>query len=181
MRKSEYTDWKYTEYDKIERSNTATVYVIEAEQGEKEVDLYYAEDGTLIKVVNDSDNGNNNFQPVTIPQAINDAINEMYAGATIVEFDQEKIGFEVDILHNNIYKDVYFDSENQWIYTEWDVKIADVPAIVMNALKASEYKDYKIDDIDLIEKPAGIFYLFELEQGEREIDLTISAEGTIVP
>ncbi|WP_293717086.1 PepSY-like domain-containing protein [uncultured Parabacteroides sp.] len=181
LRKSEYTDWKYTEYDKIERSNTATVYVIEAEQGEKEVDLYYAEDGTLIKVVNDSDNGNNNFQPVTIPQAINDAINEMYAGATIVEFDQEKIGFEVDILHNNIYKDVYFDSENQWIYTEWDVKIADVPAIVMNALKASEYKDYKIDDIDLIEKPAGIFYLFELEQGEREIDLTISAEGTIVP
>ena len=49
----------------------------------------------------------------------------------------------------------------------------------MNALKASEYKDYKIDDIDLIEKPAGIFYLFELEQGEREIDLTISAEGNI--
>lgn len=180
LKKSEYKDWKYTDYDKLERSNTATVYVIEAELGEKEVDLYYAEDGTLVKVVNDSDD-DNNFQPADIPQAITDAINEMYPGATIVEFDQEKIGFEVNILHNSIYKDVYFNTNNEWISTEWDIKEAAIPAIVMSALKASEYKDYRIDDIDLIEKPAGIFYLFELEQGEREIDLTISAEGTIVP
>lgn len=176
LNSSEYKNWNKKDFDKLERSNTATVYVIEVEQGEQEFDLYYTENGTLLKAVPDDDN---NFQPVVIPQAIKDAINEMYAGATIVEFDQEKNGFEVDILHNNIYKDVYFNSENQWIYTEWDIKIADVPTIVMNALKVSEYKDYKIDDIDLIEKPAGIFYLFELEQGEREIDLTISAEGNI--
>ena len=39
----------------------------------------------------------------------------------MLEFDQEKNGFEVDILHNNIYKDVYFNTENQWISTEWDI------------------------------------------------------------
>ena len=55
LKKSIYADWKYTDYDKLERSNAATVYVIEAEQGEKEVDLYYTEDGVLIKVVNDSE------------------------------------------------------------------------------------------------------------------------------
>lgn len=179
LRANEYADWKYTDFDKLERSNAATIYVIEAEQGEKEVDLYYAEDGTLIKVVNDTDDDNSHFQPTTIPQAITDAINEMYAGATIVDFDQEKNGFEVDILHNSIYKDVYFNAANEWISTEWDITEDKVPAIVMNALKASDYKNYRIEDIDQIEKPAGTFYLFELEQGDNDVEVTISAEGNI--
>ena len=179
LRANEYKDWKYTEFDKLERSNAATIYVIEAEQGEKEVDLYYTEDGVLIKVINDSDNGNNNFQPVVIPQAISDAINEMYPGATVLEFDQEKNGFEVDILHNNIYKDVYFNTENQWVSTEWDITKDQVPAIVMNALQASEYKNYKIDDIDLIEKPEGTFYVFDLEQGDNDVKVTFDSEGNI--
>ena len=179
LRANEYADWKYTDFDKLERSNAATIYVIEAEQGEKEVDLYYAEDGTLIKVVNDTDDDNSHFQPTTIPQAITDAINEMYAGATIVDFDQEKNGFEVDILHNSVYKDVYFNAANEWVSTEWDITEDKVPAIVMNALKASDYKNYRIEDIDQIEKPAGTFYLFELEQGDNDVEVTISAEGNI--
>lgn len=179
LRANEYGDWKYTDFDKLERSNAATIYVIEAEQGEKEVDLYYAEDGTLIKVVNDTDDDNSHFQPTTIPQAITDAINEMYAGATVVDFDQEKNGFEVDILHNSVYKDVYFNAANEWISTEWDITEDKVPAIVMNALKASDYKNYRIEDIDQIEKPAGTFYLFELEQGGNDVEVTISAEGNI--
>ena len=179
LRANEYADWKYTDFDKLERSNAATIYVIEAEQGEKEVDLYYAEDGTLIKVVNDTDDDNSHFQPTTIPQAITDAIDEMYAGATIVDFDQEKNGFEVDILHNSVYKDVYFNAANEWVSTEWDITEDKVPAIVMNALKASDYKNYRIEDIDQIEKPAGTFYLFELEQGDNDVEVTISAEGNI--
>lgn len=179
LRANEYADWKYTDFDKLERSNAATIYVIEAEQGEKEVDLYYAEDGTLIKVVNDTDDDNSHFQPTIIPQAITDAIDEMYAGATVVDFDQEKNGFEVDILHNSVYKDVYFNAANEWISTEWDITEDKVPAIVMNALKASDYKNYRIEDIDQIEKPAGTFYLFELEQGDNDVEVTISAEGNI--
>ena len=49
----------------------------------------------------------------------------------------------------------------------------------MDALKTSEYKNYRIDDIDQIEKPAGTFYLFELEQGDNDVEVTISAEGKI--
>lgn len=179
LRANEYADWKYTDFDKLERSNAATIYVIEAEQGEKEVDLYYAEDGTLIKVVNDTDDDNSHFQPTTIPQAITDAIDEMYAGATVVDFDQEKNGFEVDILHNSVYKDVYFNAANEWVSTEWDITEDKVPAIVMDALKTSDYKNYRIEDIDQIEKPAGTFYLFELEQGDNDVEVTISAEGNI--
>ena len=43
LKSSEYKDWKSTDFDKLERSNTATVYVIEVEQGEQEFDLYYTD------------------------------------------------------------------------------------------------------------------------------------------
>lgn len=177
LKDSEYKDWKSTDFDKLERSNAATVYVIEVEQGEQEFDLYYTEDGILLKAVPDNDN--DNFQPTVVPQAITDAINEMYPGATILEFDSEKTGFEVDILHNNIYKDVYFNTGNEWLYTEWDIKEVNLPAIIMNAYKASDYKDYRIDDIDVIENPTGISYVLELEKGNDEVKMTISAEGKI--
>lgn len=177
LNSGEYKDWKPTDFDKLERSNAATVYVIEVEQGEQEFDLYYTEDGILLKAVPDDDN--DNFQPTVVPQAITDAINEMYPGATILEFDSEKTGFEVDILHNNIYKDVYFNTGNEWLYTEWDIKEVNLPAIIMNAYKASDYKDYRIDDIDVIENPAGISYVLELEKGNDEVKMTISSEGKI--
>lgn len=177
LRGSEYKDWKSTDFDKLERSNAATVYVIEVEQGEQEFDLYYTEDGILLKAIPDDDN--DNFQPTVVPQAITDAINEMYPGATVLEFDSEKTGFEVDILHNNIYKDVYFNTGNEWLYTEWDIKEVNLPAIIMNAYKASDYKDYRIDDIDVIENPAGTSYVLELEKGNDEVKMTISAEGKI--
>lgn len=177
LKDSEYKDWKTTDFDKLERYNAATVYVIEVEQGEQEFDLYYTEDGVLLKAVPDDDN--DNFQPTVIPQAITDAINEMYPGATILEFDSEKTGFEVDILHKNIYKDVYFNTGNEWLYTEWDIKEVNLPDIIMNAYKASEYKDYRIDDIDVIENPTGISYVLELEKGNDEVKMTISSEGKI--
>lgn len=177
LKSSEYKDWKSTDFDKLERSNAATVYVIEVEQGEQEFDLYYTEDGILLKAVPDDDN--DNFQPTVVPQAITDAINEMYPGATVLEFDSEKTGFEVDILHNNIYKDVYFNTGNEWLYTEWDIKEVNLPAIIMNAYKASDYKDYRIDDIDVIENPTGISYVLELEKGNDEVKMTISSEGKI--
>jgi len=49
----------------------------------------------------------------------------------------------------------------------------------MNALQASEYKNYTIDDIDLIEKPEGTFYVFDLEQGDNDVKVTFDSEGNI--
>lgn len=178
LEKGEYSQWQRTDIDRVERFNTATVYVIEVEQGNQEIDLYYAEDGTLIRFVIDDDN-DDNFRPIVIPQAITDAINEMYPGAIIEEYDTERNSIEVDIRHNNIHKDVTFDLQYVWISTDWDITASQVPAIVMDALKASDYKGYKIDDIDLIERPAGIFYMFELEQGDNEIKVLFNSEGII--
>lgn len=49
----EYASWQKEDVDKLERADREmAVYVIEVEQGAREMDLYYNEDGTFIKAVN---------------------------------------------------------------------------------------------------------------------------------
>lgn len=174
---SEYSKWRLEDVDKLERVNTATLYIIEVEKGEVENDLYYAEDGTLIKTVADGEN--TGYEPTVIPDAIQKFLTEHYPGATILEYDREKLGVEVDILDKGIHKEVVFNTLNEWVYTEWDIRFADVPQVVTAALKASQYGGYEIDDIDVIEKSDRLFYVFELEQGNKEITVTYTPDGHI--
>lgn len=175
--KGQYSAWHVDDIDMIERYNMATVYIIEVEKGETDIDLYYAEDGQLIKEVTEG-TGEPHY-PTEVTKAINDFINEKYAGAVILEYDNEKYGVEVDILHNNIYKDVYFNTSGEWMRTEWDIRVIDVPAVVMATVKSSAYGDYEIDDVEIHETPEGILYVFELEKGESEVYLSVKEDGTI--
>lgn len=177
---SPYAQWKVEDIDMLERKDTGTIYIIEVEQGNQEIDLHYTPEGILIKEVADSDN-HNGYQPSVIPNNVKDLIAEMYPGAVILEIENEKGGKEVDILHNNIHKEVLFDANNNWVYTTWEIRQNDVPGNVMEVLNNSAYASYRIDDIDVIEKPdSDLLYVFELEQGKKEIRLTITAAGTIV-
>ncbi len=178
FKSSMYATWRVEDVDKLERSETEVIYIIEVEEGKNEFDLYYTEDGTLIKEVNDNDQ--NGYEPITLPSSVTEKINEMYPGAKILEFEREHSNLEVDILDGRIHKDVIFNDKNEWLYTEWEIRTSDVPEVVMTALKTTEYANYKIDDIDVFEKPDGLFYVFELESGNKEVHLTIKADGTIV-
>ena len=86
---SEYKDWRVDDVDMLERVEMETMYVIEVEKSKQEFDLFYAEDGTLVKAVEDVDN-NNNYQPNTVPEVLKNFINNNYPQATIVDIEIEK-------------------------------------------------------------------------------------------
>ena len=162
---SEYKDWQREDVDMLERIEMETVYVIEVEKSKQEFDLFYAEDGTLIKAVEDIDN-NNNYQPNMVPEVLKNFINEKYPQATIVDIEVEKGITEIDILHENKAKELHFNSANEWLYTTWDVRereIQDIATKVQN-----DNPGFKIDDIDYKEK------------GNQEIHVTVDMEGNVV-
>jgi len=176
---SEYATWRVDDVDKIERLNSETVYVIEVESGKQEYDLYYGEDGSLIKAV--QDDGNAEHLPLTISQKVIDKIRELYPGANaFLEFDREGSYLEIEIKDGNIFKEVYFDSTEEWVCSKWDIRRSDVPAVVMNALKASEYGSYELDDVDMLHNANGLFYLFEMEKGDKDYYCMFSEDGTQV-
>ena len=175
---SEYKDWRVDDVDMLERIEMETVYVIEVEKSKQEFDLFYAEDGTLIKAVEDIDN-NNNYQPNTVPEVLKNFINEKYPQATIVDIEVEKGITEIDILHENKAKELHFNSTNEWLYTTWDVREREIQDIATKVL--NDNPGFKIDDIDYKESADGSeVYIFELEKGNQEIHVTVGMEGNVV-
>lgn len=173
----QYGTWRVDDVDKIERYDTANMYVVEVERGETEVELHYTDDGALVKEIMDND-GNNQHFPSIIPEVLKNLVQELYPGAVILEVDSEGPATEIDILHDGNHKEVLVDAGNRWIRTEWEIRTNEVPEVVMTALRASAYASYRIDDVNVIENVDGRFYEFELEQGDREVTVMFSADGT---
>lgn len=95
--------------------------------------------------------------------------------------EKEKNGMtEVEIVHGSISKDVMFTAEGAWAYTIWDISKRHLEDVVKNAVTAA-HPGYVIDDADFIETPDGSYFLVEMEQGEREIYVKVTAEGEILP
>ena len=174
-----YASWRVDDVDLLEQSGRGNIYVLDAESGEQEMTLHYSENGDLINEVPDG-NQNRPIQPTPSPDAITNLIQERYPNATILEIDTDNQYTEVDILDNRIHKEVIFDAQEQWLYTEWEIRQTEVPAIVMNAFNASEYASYRIDDIHCVERTDGIYYAFDLELGDRDYIATFDAEGNLI-
>lgn len=125
---------------------------------------------------------NDDYNPSKLDTAITDFISANYTGSKILDAEKEHGGtIKVDILHDGIYKEVYFGNSNQWQYTEWDIRRADIPQSVLDAISSSEYASYIIDDVDFVQTPEKEYYHVELEQGKHQVWLSITAAGEILP
>ena len=172
----EYGKWEVEDVDKLERVDIETIYIIETELEDQEVALHYLSNGTLVKTLMDNDN--RGYQPENTPPTVLQFIQQKYPQANIVEIDQDKGLLKIDIIDNQIMKEVIFNHQNQWVVTTWEVWQNNVPENVMNILKTSSYANYRIDDIDYEERADGsIVYIFEIEQGDREFDIMIDANN----
>lgn len=147
-----------------------------------DMDLHYSADGILIKAVNDDGNGNNESllpdAPSNMVTAVTELIQKNYPNARIIEIEQEKGMIEVDIIHENQSKEVLLSTNYEWISTSWDVYV--LPVKVTDAIKASQYSGYVVDDAEYFETPAGNYYWIELEQGEKEVKVKINEDGQFI-
>lgn len=176
---SQYAQWRVEDVDMVERRAMETVYVIEVESGNQEIDLHYNVDGILVKEVSDMGGGAGNYLPSELTDAMRAFIEEHYPGASIIETDLEPNWMEVDIIHDRTAKEVRFTTTGEWIYTSWDVRMTDVPQVVKDAAQAA-YPGFRMDDADYVQTPAGDYYLIELEKGEQDVYVKVQADGTVL-
>jgi hypothetical protein len=117
------------------------------------------------------------------PTMMKSFIAQRYPGARIIGLpDYERNSVEYDIVDGTVGREVVFDLVAVWRYTETEVRRSDVPQIVMNALLATEYATWEIDDVSFFETAAyGDYYLFEMEsRNDKEKNVKISKEGKIL-
>ncbi|MDR2911220.1 MAG: PepSY-like domain-containing protein [Bacteroidales bacterium] len=186
---SEYPKWHIDDIDMLEYPDREAVYIIEVEQGNAEYDLWFSPDGVLVKSVPDSNNnngssnGNNSgseHRPTTVIPTVKTFITEKYPQARIVDIENEHGMLEIDIVDGYTPRELIFSQSGEWVCTKTEIRKADIPVLVLNAVSASQYSSWRIDDIDHYVTPTNEYYLLELEYGKSETNLKIDVNGNIL-
>ena len=108
-----------------------------------------------------------------------EAVMNLYPSGNVVDVDVYQDFVEVEVMDGLISRDVYFDKQGNWLRTETDVRVADLPSAVTNAIAAGEYAALHIDDAEWVETPDGNYYVIELDANP-DVYLKITAEGLIL-
>lgn len=117
---------------------------------------------------------------IAINNDIRSFIEQKYEGAKILYAEKDFNGeTDVEIIHDNKSKEVKFNRKNSWISTTWDITIDQLPDAARNSI-LEQYPEYRIDDVDYVEKPSGDCYKVEIEKGEWDRTLFVTADGEIL-
>lgn len=170
--------WTVDDIDEIQRPSYETFYVIEVEKaGQPDYDLYFDLNGTLFRELHGEGGGNyGDMIGNGMPDEIKLFIDNNYAGATVVDFDRDARGYEVEVRHDGKSKEILFDTSYNWIQTSTDMT-RDIPANIRQAVEA-QYPGKRIDDCDYIETAQGEkYYLIDLDN--HNVDLKVTEDGQI--
>ncbi|MCK7591344.1 PepSY-like domain-containing protein [Subsaxibacter sp. CAU 1640] len=114
------------------------------------------------------------------PQKVKDAFAQKFPNATNVEWEKESDAeWEAEFKLNGKEHSSNFMDDGTWVETEYEVSEADVPQVVLEALK-SNFEGYDIEEMEYSETADGKVYEFGIEKGGIEMEVAIDAYGNIV-
>ena len=113
------------------------------------------------------------------PDEVAAFITQQYPGARIVGRDYDDGLLEVEILHENILKELLFNGRREWLRTEWELPASQLPAAVMAGIAAGGYV-LDDDEADFVQSPSQSCYEVEVRKDYIEYKLRIDPQGTIL-
>lgn len=115
----------------------------------------------------------------TPPKSVTDNFSKKFAGATKVKWEMEdKTEWEAEFKMDGKEMSACYDLEGKWTNTEAKLTEKDLPANVLNAVKAT-YAGWKIESVESIETPEYKGYELGVEKGKEELELKVTANGKI--
>ncbi len=114
----------------------------------------------------------------TPDNTVQNALTAKYPDATRIEWERKGSYLVADCDVNRKDMDIWFTADGQWVLSQTELYRSDLPAAITAGLSATNYANWLIDDIDLLQYPAKADeYVIEVEQGHTEIDVYFSADG----
>jgi hypothetical protein len=116
-----------------------------------------------------------------VPEAVVQSFKSKFSTATKVRWERESATeFEVNFKQNGPSLSAKFNQSGQWLETESEIKMADLPEAVRNAV-AQNFKGYAADEIERVEtSDKGLIYEMELKRGKEKWEVQFSPEGTVL-
>lgn len=119
-------------------------------------------------------------QSAKAPEAVTSAFAEKFVDAKKVEWESEEAGeWEAEFKMNGKEYSANFSDDGEWMETEFEVKVKDLPEAVRATITA-EFAAHKIEESELSETPEGKAYEVALEKGEETIEVMIAADGKVL-
>lgn len=111
-----------------------------------------------------------------VPQSVIDAFNKKYPKAIDVEWEKDKLNYEVEFELGDIEYEATFNEDGTWLETETEISEKDLPEKIASAFKAA-YPKVKIKGIEKVETPKSTFYEIEYKKGMKKKEAFFDSEG----
>lgn len=122
------------------------------------------------------------FGQETIPQSAKDHFATTYPMASKVKWDVEKDKIEVEFELNGVEWEGYYDTSGNWLKTKRELKKEEVPQVVLDGLKNSEFGSWNADDPHEYQTPEHkSLYQFEVKNGTEKKVVFFTPDGQLVP
>lgn len=179
IQQSEYASWTLDDAEIVHRAGMAFIYKIEVKKEKQERDLYYSSCGNLIKTVNDTKNYED--EPIFVPEQVTNLMATTFPTAALLYMESDANGYILYLLDGTTYKIVHLNSEYLWQNTTWQLTEEEVPVLILDKFKASEYGNDPILSIWVLVNADGEFHLFEVIHNGHPTTVKLDVFGNIVP
>lgn len=119
---------------------------------------------------------NNKDVPATVTQAFETA----YPDVRFVRWKSEGAIFHAEYRDRGMRRVIEMDSAGTVLGMTSQVRTSELPANVSEWVKTN-YPEYFIETVDIVEKAGKRFYKVEIERTMKEIDIEFDMEGKIIP
>lgn len=127
-----------------------------------------------------------NDHHIEVPAAIQTFIDNNFAGFTVDEAEIEMLCdgtevIEVEIENtDNEEMELVFDIENNLLYSETDIEIADLPATITTTL-ANDYAAFEVKEAERLDfTDETTQFEVEIKDGSTKLEVLFAADGTVI-
>ncbi len=120
-------------------------------------------------------------QTVQPPPAVINDLSSRFPGVDVKDWDTTREGgWKAELDVNEVEHEVFYSAKGAWLWSDHDVKRAQVPQAVWDALAASEYADWTVDGKERLQTPVHKeLYEIKLEKKkEQDVYLFFLPDGS---
>lgn len=153
---------------------SGSYYLLELKTAQGEVNVKVDASGQVSEVQPDAGTS------ITVNKEIESYINQNFSGAVILEQEYDDGFIKVEILHENLKKEIYFTGSYKWAMSKWDINVANLPDAVKTAIANSAYDEARIDDAEYVKTETTEYYKVDLKSGSLDVEMTILSTGEVI-
>lgn len=119
-------------------------------------------------------------QKENVPEKVITSFEQKFPDAKKVKWEKENdTHWEAEFKLNGKEYSSNFDNKGNWLETDYEVEINDIPAAVKSTLD-NEFLGFEIEEAEVLETAEGTVYKFEIEKDETEMEVVIDPSGKVV-